>query len=73
MNTAKAILLGMSLIAGAIIISYANASATSSGNKYVLSSSDGVAYRMNTVTGEVSICIRGMTMEEALGCSPWSR
>ena len=73
MNTGKAIILGMILIASAIIISYANAGATPAVSKYALSSSDGIAYRMNTDTGEISVCIRGITIEEAVGCTHWTR
>jgi len=73
MNSSKALLLGLSMIAGAIALSYANAGSTSNAGKYVLSSSDGVAYRMNTSTGEISVCVKGITMEEAVGCTPWSK
>ena len=73
MNSSKALILGLSIIAGAILISYANASSSSNTGRYVLSSSDGVAYRMNTKTGEISICVKGITMEEAIGCSPWAK
>jgi hypothetical protein len=69
----KSIVLSMAFIAAAIFIGYANAESYSGKAKYTLVSSDGIAYRMNTETGEISVCVRGMTMEEAVGCTPWSR
>lgn len=73
MNTGKAILAGLSLIASAIVINHALAAPQSGNSKYILASSDGVAYRLNSETGEISLCIKGMTMEESLGCTPWTR
>ena len=73
MNTGKAVLLGLSLIAGAILIGYANAGSGTRGSEFTLASSDGVAYRMNMSTGEISVCVRGMTMEEPVGCTPWAK
>ena len=73
MKSSHGMFLGMSLVIGAMLISFANAGATVGSGKFALSSSEGIAYRMNTETGEISVCIKGMTMEEALGCSPWAR
>ena len=73
MKTEKAVFLGLSLVAGAILISYANAGSGSRGGEFTLASSDGVAYRMNSSTGEISVCVRGMTMEEPVGCTPWAK
>lgn len=67
------ILLGITFIAAVMMISFANAESTAKSGKYTLSSSEGVAYRLNTETGEISVCIRGMTMEEKLGCTPWTK
>ena len=73
MAVSKAIIFGMALIAGSVLIGLANADSYSTKAKYVLSSSDGVAYRMNSETGEISVCVRGMIMEEAVGCTPWAK
>lgn len=69
MDSGKAILLGMSLIAGAIIINYANADPSSAGSgKFVLASSGGVAFRMNTETAEISHCVG---YPETVECTKW--
>lgn len=73
MNTSKALFLGLSLIAGAVLITYVNAGSADDAGKFTLSSSDGIAYRLNTDTGAISVCVRGMTMEEKVGCTPWSK
>ncbi len=73
MNTTRTILFGFSLVAGAILISHASADTKSDDKKYDLSSSDGIVYRMNTATGSISSCTRGMTVEEAPDCTPWTK
>ena len=66
-------LVGITLVASAVLVSFANADSSAKSAKYALASSDGIAYRMNTETGEISVCIRGMTMEENPGCTPWTK
>lgn len=69
MNSGKAILIGMSLVAGAILINYASAGSSVAGSgKFVLSSSGGVAFRMNTETAEISHCVG---YPETVECTKW--
>jgi len=70
MKTGKAVLIGMSVIAGSILLNLANAQVSSGNGKFLLSSSDGVVYRMNSQTGEISYCIG---YKEKVECTRWAK
>ena len=76
MTSKNAIIIGLSIVASAAIVTHGfkPAEAAFGGAKYVLKTSGkDVAWRMNTDTGEISVCILGILDGLKADCANWSK
>jgi hypothetical protein len=76
MKQQNALIIGLSIVASAVIVTHGfkPAEAAFGGNKYVLKTSGkDVAWRMNTDTGETSVCILSLMEGVRAKCANWSK